>query len=75
MSECEKWLFEYLNKYGWRLVQDVYEDGKAKGFKKAEIKAAKKKLGFKTHHQFDEEGATENWFWHTDDNHWFASKS
>ena len=36
----------------------------AHGYSKAELKAARKELGVKTYHQFDEDGATANWFWY-----------
>ena len=36
----------------------------AHGYSKAELRAARKELGVKTYHQFDEDGATANWFWY-----------
>lgn len=64
MNNCEKWLLELLTKNECVLVEDVREQAKQQGFKKSELKEARKTLNVKTFHQFDEDGATENWFWH-----------
>ena len=42
-------------------------DNKERGFTGAELKEARKNLGIKTFHQFDEDGASENWFWYLED--------
>lgn len=63
MNKCEQWLKELLEKHEFMLVQDVHARGKEQGFKKSEVKAAKKSLGVQTIHQFDKEGELPNWFW------------
>jgi hypothetical protein len=68
MNECEKWLHELLRLNGRSWTVWVYEQAKEKGFKKSEVKAAKKSLSVKTWHQFDEGTATENWFWYLPEN-------
>lgn len=35
-----------------------------RGVSQAELKEARKALGVKTFHQFDEDGDTQNWFWY-----------
>lgn len=64
MNECEKWLFEMLKKDEMILVQTIREKAKQEKFSKIDLKAARKSLGVKTFHQFDEKEATDNWFWH-----------
>lgn len=45
-------------------MDDVREAAKKQGFKRSELKAARKELGVKTFHQFDEDGPTPNHFWY-----------
>lgn len=60
---CEKWLYEYLTLEGFVLCETVRAEARKNGFSLADLKKARKILGVKTFHQFDEDGATENWFW------------
>lgn len=64
LENCKNWLKEYLIKNGSTECSFVKEEAKEAGFTKQEIKLARKELGVKTWHQFDEDGATPNWFWH-----------
>ncbi len=65
--ECEKWLGSELRDGEFHLCEDIRERAKESGFTGAELKTARKNLGVKTFHQFDEDGATENWFWYLED--------
>jgi hypothetical protein len=47
----------------WTLCDIVRAEAKKSGFTRQELKEARKALGVKTFHQFDEVGATPNWFW------------
>lgn len=62
--DCEKWLFELLADLDYHLCDDVREKAQKAGYTKKELKDARKSLCVKTYHQFDEEGATPNWFWY-----------
>jgi hypothetical protein len=65
MTNCEKWLSEYLTKNEAVLVQTVTEKAKQAGYKKAELKNARKSLGVKTFHLFDDDGTDSgSHFWH-----------
>lgn len=61
MNECEKWLYGEL-KNQFAHYDNIREKAKEKGFSKKQLKEARKILGVKTFHQFDEDGATPNWF-------------
>lgn len=63
IEACKKWLLEYLSR-NTGLVDTVREEAKLKGFSKAVLKSARKELGVKTFHQFDEGGDTGNYFWY-----------
>lgn len=63
-ESCEKWLGVLLGDGEMHLCDEVRSGAKEKGFSKTELRAARKKLGIKTFHQFDEEGETGNWFWY-----------
>lgn len=63
-NEAVKWLQEYLSDGELHLVDNVRAAYKEKGFASAEVKAARKLLGVKTFHQFDEDGQTPNWYWY-----------
>lgn len=64
MNNCTAWLSKFLQHNGNVLVETVRSEAKKNGFKKSELKEARKILGVKTYHQFDEGKATENWFWY-----------
>ena len=61
---CEEWLKEKLNGGELHLCEDIRAAARKKGFSQAELKEARKALGVKTFHQFDEDGDTQNWFWY-----------
>ena len=62
--KCEKGLKEKLNDGELHLCEDIRTAARKKGFSQAELKEARKALGVKTFHQFDEDGDTQNWFWY-----------
>lgn len=61
---CDAWLKLQLQDLEIHLCDDIRKAAKKRGFTKQELKAARKAVGVKTFHQFDEDGATENWFWY-----------
>ncbi len=58
------WLQEKLSDGELHLCESIREAAKEDGISKKDLKAARKELGVKTHHQFDEYGETPNWFWY-----------
>ena len=67
MSECEKWLAEYLKQNGTVLRDAVRDEARKRGFKKTEIKAARKNIGVKCCNDWAANGETQNWFWYLED--------
>ena len=65
---CRDWLREILTDGEYCLCDWVREEARKKGFTRAELKDARNYLGVKTFHQFDEDGATPNWFWYLEEN-------
>lgn len=63
-GNCIDWLQEKLSDGELRLCEMVREEARQKGYSMAALKNARKSLGVKTFHQFDEDGATLNWFWY-----------
>ncbi len=63
MNGCEKWLLSFLAQNGQISYSDVQRAAKAEGFKKSELKAARKRLGVCVYHQFADGGEREDWFW------------
>lgn len=61
---CKNWLENLLKDGEGHLCDDVREAAKKQGFKRSELKAARKELRVKTFHQFDEGGPTPNHFWY-----------
>ncbi len=61
--DCKNWLEKFLLDNGAVLCETVRGAAVAQGYTKAELKSARKLLKVKTRHQFDEGGATQNWFW------------
>ena len=62
--DCEKWLKAELKDWELHLCEDIRGRAKNRGFTGVELKTARKKLKVKTFHQFDEDGASKNWFWY-----------
>lgn len=67
MEGCKNWLKKYLRAEGTVLCDAVREASLEKGFSKKELKSARKEVGVKTFHQFDEFGDTGNHFWYLED--------
>ena len=63
-KSCEEWLRGILQGGRAQLCDEVRVSAKKAGYTRAELKEARKCLGVKTFHQFDEAGATNNWFWY-----------
>ena len=63
MDNCQEWLCKLLAKDKLLLCDFVREEAKRCGFTRGQLKAARKILKVRTFHQFDERGATPNWFW------------
>lgn len=63
-EKCTDWLKDFLRREGCVLCEIVRLHALKNGFSRKNLKAAKKKLDVKTYHQFDEDGATPNWFWY-----------
>ena len=66
-KDCEKWLAGFLREEGTMLCDAVREAANKKGFSRATLKAARKALGVRTFHQFDERIDTNNWFWYLEE--------
>lgn len=62
--DCKDWLANLLKDGEYHLCDDVRDTAKKQGFKRSELKAARKELRVKTFHQFDEDGPTPNHFWY-----------
>ena len=65
--ECKEWLKNELKDQEIHLIDDIRRKAKQAGYTKVELKDARKSLGVKTFHQFDEFGATPNWFWYLEE--------
>ena len=61
---CDAWLKLQLQDLEIHLCDDIRKAAKKRCFTKQELNAARKAVGVKTLHQFDEDGSTENWFWY-----------
>lgn len=61
---CKEWLSEKIGDQEVHLCEMVRDAAKQAGYSKKELRKAREELGVKTFHQFDEDGATENWFWY-----------
>jgi hypothetical protein len=66
LIKCKIWLKEHLIK-STGPVEEVRREAILKGFSRKVLKQARKELGVKTFHQFDEGKATANWFWYFND--------
>ncbi len=60
-TEIEKWLIDILQRWEDPCVDFVREQAKLKGYKKAELKEARQKLGITTVNN-NIDGET-NWYW------------
>lgn len=65
--DCKEWLRNKLKDHEIHLCDDIRQESKKAGYTKIELKEARRELGVKTFHQFDENGATTNWFWYLED--------
>ena len=65
--DCKTWLRKFVLEQQMPLVEGVKERAAELGYSKKELRRAKLELGIKTWHQFDEDGATENWFWYLEE--------
>lgn len=65
--DCKTWLREYLSQNAGH-SEYIRDEAENRGFTKRQLRDARKELGVKTYHQFDEDGATQNWFWYIDAN-------
>ena len=63
-ANCTDWLKEKMSDGEIHLCEMVREEARQRGYPKTELKVARKSLGVKTFHQFNEDGATPNWFWY-----------
>lgn len=66
-TTCADWLRTFLIQNGDVLSDNVREEAKARGYTRGELKDARRVLCVKTFHQFDEEGATPNYFWYLEE--------
>lgn len=62
-AEAIKWLADYFKRNQTVLCDVVREEAAAVGINRRQLKMARKALHIRTWHQFDEGGATPNWFW------------
>lgn len=63
-KSCTDWARKLFRDGELHLCEEVGLAAKSAGFSKQELKEARKRLGVKTYHMFDEDGASENWFWY-----------
>ena len=64
MPDCEKWLRDFLNQQGMVSCEVIRAEAKKLGFKKAELKEARKALDVKCCNDWAANGETMNWFWY-----------
>ncbi|MFR8547755.1 MAG: hypothetical protein ACLVEV_03905 [Lachnospiraceae bacterium] len=65
--DCVEWLEQKLKKEKIALCTTVKAGARTKGYTQKQLRDAKKQLGVKTFHQFDENGETDNWFWYLEE--------
>lgn len=64
IEDCKDWLLEQLRDgCGEIEAAETREKARKAGWSKQILKEARKELGLKTYHQFDEYGDTGNFFW------------
>lgn len=61
---CEEWLEEYLRENGTTLCEVVRGEATKLGYKKRDLKAARRKIGVQLYQQMDIDGPTGNYFWY-----------
>ncbi len=66
-AEVESWMLGWFRREKSILCDRMRELAAVQGIKRPALKRARKALGVRTWHQFDEGGATVNWFWVLDD--------
>lgn len=64
---CDAWLMLQLQDRNIHLCDDIRKAAEKRGFTKQELGCARKQIGVKTFHLFDECGDTPNWFWYLED--------
>lgn len=63
--DCKTWLTLCLSDRQIHLSEETAEKARKAGYSRVELKKARRELGVKTFHQFDEFGGdTRNWFWY-----------
>lgn len=67
IRDCDSWLKLQLQDKEMHLCDDIRKAAKKRGFTNKELKIARKVIGVKTYHQFDEDGPTPNYFWYLED--------
>lgn len=50
-----------------KLCDEVRKQAKLRGYRNSDLKKARKELQVKAFHQFDGDGATDNWFWYLEE--------
>ncbi len=66
-KSCVMWLKDYLMSEGMVLCDEVRKQAKLRGYRNSDLKKARKELQVKAFHQFDGDGATDNWFWYLEE--------
>ncbi len=65
-EEVRAWLCRMFVREPSILCDRIREAAAEKGISRIQLRRIRRALGVKTWHQFDEGGATENWFWKLD---------
>ncbi len=65
-EEVRAWLCGMFAREPSILCDRIREAAAEKGISRIQLRRIRRALGVKTWHQFDEGGATENWFWKLD---------
>lgn len=60
---CKEWLKKHMSDGELHLSTEVTGKAKTLGYSRSELRRVRNELEVKTFHQFDEVGATDNWFW------------
>ena len=62
---CADWLKLFLTKGGNCVLCDIVrEEALKQGFSRKDLRDARKELGVKTYHMFDDVGELPTWFWY-----------
>lgn len=67
--DCQDWLLKYLRCCGgFSNVDTTRRAAEAAGFSRRELKQARRNLGVKAYHQFEDESKEPlNWFWYLEE--------